>query len=295
MLAYCKQIQQQWDDIKSNLPDELDACFQLSANGLRKLEALTSLISQLHPDLWVYRDSCFTSYDMDFRLTALQQKQGFLLPLKRKLGQFIDINLLPGSAALVETQNIIENAGMLRWFSGRWRRAKKRTLSLAVNKQLKLDDIALLFPAMITYSNASQEFNNLFAQEAVLSKLNQGAESKLKSIEIVREWYKDVLFQINEAFYGDAAIAQGIFNLNVESAFELKQHYSDGLADLIAQLNRKITKLQLAFPGYACLHDGDTEFTAELLALRSILAEQMTVLDEHCLEKGQSLTSCLEC
>lgn len=295
VLAYCNQMQLQWDEVKSTVPDELGGCFQLSSNGLRKLEALTYLISQLPHDLWIYRDSCFTSYDMDFRLAALQQKQAFLLPLKRKLGQFIDTNLLSDSTSLIQMQNIIEHAGRLRWFSGRWRRAKKKTLSLAVNKQLKLDDIALLFPAMITYSEANQEFNTLFAQEAVLTELNQGAESKLKSIEIVREWYKDVLFQINEEFCGDAAIAQGIFNLNAHSAFELKQHYSEGLTDLIAQLNRKITKLQLAFPGYACLHDADTEFAAELLSLRTILAEQISVLDEHCLEKGKSLTSCLKC
>jgi len=287
-------MQQQWDDVKSTLPDELHACFHLSANGLRKLEALTCLISQLAPDLWVYRDNCFTSYDMDFRLAALQQKQAFLLPLKRKLGQFIDTNLLSDSASLIQMQNIIEHAGMLRWFSGRWRKAKQKTLSLAVNKQLKLDDIALLFPAMITYSNTNQEFNALFAQEAILAELNQGTESKLKSIESVREWYKDVMFQIDEEFCGDAAIAQGIFNLNAQSAFELKQHYSEGLSDLIAQLNRKITKLQLTFPGYACLNDVDTEFAAGLLSLRTILAEQISVLDQHCLEKGKSLTSCLE-
>jgi hypothetical protein len=295
VLTYCKQRQLQWDKIKSTLPDELHPCFQLSANGLRKLAALTCLVSQLPYDSWAYRDNCFTSYDMDFRLAALQQKQACLLPLERKLAQFLDTNLLSDSASLVQLQNIIDHAGMLRWFSGRWRKAKQKTLSLVVNKQLKLNDIALLFPAMITYSHVNQEFNTLFAQEAILAELNRGTQSKLKIIECVREWYKDVIFQIDEAFCGDTAIAQGLFNLNAQSACELQQVYSDELVVHIAQLNRKIAKLQLAFPDYACLHNADSEFTGVIMALRSILAEQITVLNEHGMDKGQSLTSCLNC
>jgi len=179
---------------------------------------------------------------------------------------------------------------MFRWFSSKWRYAKQQALVLATNEQLKLDDIQLLFPAMIKYVDTQVRFNELFGQAPILSTFHQGLHTDVAPLLAVREWYKDVEFALAEHFASEAGILQGLSVIDKQSADKLVSEFNASLVAAINRIDKQMNKLRLTFPGYQALQQGDVDYINAVTELRAIIINELAVLKESGVESNTCLS-----
>lgn len=277
-LASCQQLQASYAQRKPDLPSELHICLQRSATSIEQLAVLVELIERAPQALWTLRDECFNCYEMDFRLAALQQQLAILKPLSKQLAPFVNINTLGSANSLQSIQHCLDNAGMFRWFSAKWRKAKQGALSFANNEQLKLDDIQMLFPAMIKYVITQEQFDELFVQAPILSTYHQGLNTDVARLLTVREWYKDVTFAIAEHFSSESGLLQGLSVIDKQCADKLVDDYHANLATDIYNLDKQINKLRLSFPEYQALRQADVDYVTAVAELNTIVVKALDVL-----------------
>ncbi|NQZ91995.1 MAG: hypothetical protein HRT97_06570 [Moritella sp.] len=284
VLASCQQLQDSYAQLKAGLPSELQICLHGSATSTEQLVVLVQLIQSAPQALWSLRDDSFNCYEMDFRLAALQQHLAILKPLNKKLAPFVNTNALGSISSLQSLQCCLDNAGMFRWFSVKWRKAKQQALILAANEQLKLDDIQLLFPAMIKYVDTQVRFNELFAQAPILSTSHQGLHTDVAPLLAVREWYKDVEFALAEHFASETGILQGLSVIEKQSADKLVSEFNANLVTTIKHVDKQMNKLRLSFPGYQALQQGDVDYVTAVTELKTIIVNELCVLKESGVE-----------
>jgi|GEM_PF-3857791 len=290
VLASCQQLRDSYVQRKTGLPSELQICLHGSATSTEQLAVLVQLIQSAPQALWSLRDDSFNCYEMDFRLAALQQHLAILKPLNKKLSPFVNTNALGSISSLQSIQCCLDNAGMFRWFSSKWRYAKQQALILATNKQLKLDDIQLLFPAMIKYVDTQVRFNELFGQAPILSTFHQGLHTDVAPLLAVREWYKDVEFALAEHFSSEAAILQGLSVIDEQSANNLVSEFNAILVKSINRIDKQMNKLRLTFPGYQPLQQGDVDYINAVTELKAIVTNELSVLKESGVESSTCLS-----
>lgn len=288
-LVSCAQLQARYAQRKAVLPSELHICLQGSTLSIQQLAALVQLIQSAPQAFWSLRDDSFNHYEMDFRLAALQQHLLVLKPLKKKLAPFVNTTALDSPGSLRSIQHCLDNAGMFRWFSAKWRNAKQQALTLATNDQLKLDDIQMLFPAMIKYVTTQARFDDLFVQAPILSTCHQGLNTDVVPLLAVREWYKDVEFAVTEHFVGDARILQGLSVIDKKVADRLVCDYDENLVKAINNIDKKLNKLRLSFPDYQALQQGDVDYVTAVSALKTVVENELSVLQES----GADSNACL--
>jgi len=280
VLASCQQLQDSYSPFITDLPLGLHTCFQGSETSSGQLAALVKLIESAPQALWLLRDDSFNCYEMDFRLAELQQLLAILKPLNKKLAPFVNTNALGSVSTLRSIQCCLDNAGMFCWFSSKWRYAKQQALILATNEQLKLDDIQLLFPAMIKYVDTQVRFNELFAQAPILSASHQGLHTDVAPLLVVREWYKDVEFTMAEHFVGEAGILAGLSVIDKQKADQLVKHYHASSVLVINDIDKKMSKLRLSYPGYQTLQNMDADYVTAVTDLKAIILNQLSALSD---------------
>ena len=293
-LASCQQLQDNYAQRKAGLPSELQICLHGSATSTERLAVLVQLIQSAPQALWSLRDDSFNCYDMDFRLVALQQHLAILKPLNKKLAPFVNTNALGSISSLQSIQCCLDNAGMFRWFSAKWRKAKQQALILSANEQLKLDDIQLLFPAMIKYVDTQVRFNELFAQAPILATSHQGLHTDVAPLLAVREWYKDVEFALAEHFASETGILQGLSVIEKQSADKLVSDYHVSLVAMINCIDKKINKLKLSFPEYQVLQQGDSDYVTVVTELKTIVVNALSVLNNSGIDSNTCLADFLK-
>ncbi|QUM76681.1 hypothetical protein HWV00_10815 [Moritella sp. 24] len=292
VLANSQQLAEQYKPLIANLPTALHSCFQVSAAGVEQLATMIQLLQSTPEAMWTFRDTCFNDYEMDFRLAKLQQQLTILTPLNKKLVPFVATNALGTTSSLRAIQTCLDNAGMFCWFSADWRKAKKETLALAVNEQLKLADIKMLFPAMIKYVNAQENHDAIFAEIPALSMANQGINTDLVPLLAVREWYKDVGFAITAHFAGEGEILTGLSVLAKEDADVLVATYADKLMTNIKVIDNQMNKLRLSFPECQILKQGDVSYLTSVAELKTIVVTQLNILKNGCNSTNVCLADC---
>jgi len=280
VLVSCQQLQDSYSALITDLPSRLHICFQGSANSSEQLSALVQLIESAPQALWSLRNDSFNCYEMDFRLAELQQQLTILKPLNKKLAPFVNTNKLGTVSTLRYLQCCLDNAGMFRWFSSKWRHAKQQALILATNEQLKLDDVKLLFPAMIKYVNAQERFDELFDQAPILAASHQGLNTDIAPLLAVREWYKDVEFVMAEHFVDEAGILEGLSIIDKQKADKLVENYHTNTALVINSIEKQVSKLRLSFPGYEALQHVDADYATAVSELKTIIVNQLSALND---------------
>ncbi|MDX2321597.1 MAG: hypothetical protein QNK26_13495 [Moritella sp.] len=294
VLANCQQLQDSYALIIAGLPSELHVCLQGSAISTERLSALVQLIQSAPQALWSLRDDSFNCYEMDFRLSQLQLHLAILKPLNKKLAPFVNTNALGSTSTLRSIQCGLDNAGMFRWFSSKWRNAKQQALSLTTHEQLKLDDIKLLLPAMIKYANSQECFDDLFEQAPSLTACHQGLNTDVVPLLAVREWYKDVEFVMAEHFVGEAGILSGLSAIDKQGADNLLDDYHVNLMTLVNNINKQMNKLKLCFPDYLILQQGDTDYVIAVTELKTMLVNELTVLKASGIDSNTCLAELLQ-
>lgn len=289
VLASCQQLQTCYAEIAKGLPTQLHTCFNNSAMSVEQLAALVKLIESAPADLWTLREDSFNCYEMDFRLAELQQQLAILKPLNKKLAPFVNINTLGSTNTLQSIQCCLDNAGMFRWFSAKWRDAKQQALNLAAHDQLKLEDIKLLFPAMIKYVNTQERFDALFLQAPILAACHQGLNTDVTPLLAIREWYKDIDFVMAEHFVGETGLLAGLSVIDKQSADKLVVEYHANLLSLINNLDNKMNKLGLSFADHQMLQQSDADYALVVTELKSTLLDALSVLKES----GVDTNTCL--
>ncbi|SQD77412.1 hypothetical protein [Moritella yayanosii] len=290
VLANCQQLQDSYAQRKADLPSELQICLHGSATSTEQLAVLVQLIQSAPQALWSLRDESFNCYEMDFRLAALQQHLAILKPLNKQLAQFVNTNALGSISSLQSIQCCLDNAGMFRWFSSKWRKAKQQALTLASNEQLKLDDIQMLFPAMISYVNTQTHFDQLFEQAPILATCHQGLNTDVAPLLAVREWYKDVEFALAEHFASETGILQGLSVIDQQSADKLVSEFNASLVTTIKHIDKQMNKLRLSFPGYQALQQGDVDYVVAVTELKMIIINELCVLKDGGVESHTCLS-----
>ena len=290
VLASCQQLQDSCSPLITNLPAGLDTCFQGSAASNEQLTALVKLIESAPQALWSLRDDSFNCYEMDFRLTELQQLLAILKPLNKKLAPFVNTNALGSVSTLKSIQCCLDNAGMFCWFSSKWRDAKQQALILATNEQLKLDDIQLLFPAMIKYVDTQVRFNELFGQAPILSPSHQGLHTDVAPLLAVREWYKDAEFAMSEHFVGEEGILAGLSVIEKQKADQLVEHYHASSVVVISSIDKQMSKLRLIYPGYQALQNRDADYVTAITELKTIIVNQLGTLSNAGVDSNTCLS-----
>jgi len=231
----------QFYQIRISAPVDLKVCFEVTLNGFKEFSILVDLINKLPSELWRHRDELFDNPDLDTLLSQLTSKLKNLTPIHNKLLDEFSLHRLPNSSELITYKEILDNAGIFRFFSSEWRWAKKSVLSLSAkakpNKKVLLNHLSDL----ILYVKGIEDIDKLNIKEPVLNELYRGIETPIDRIIVLREWYQSVRSEYGIGFGDRVSIGNALLSLDRNLAISIVDVANHGLLN---EVDSSVTILQ---------------------------------------------------
>ena len=188
MQTLLKDVEKYFQSIQQQLPQALLPILHLSYNGLSGFNEFCSLIKALPLEYWRHRSPMFDNSDLDPLIEQLLGELTELAPLHKLLCEEFILDNLPSANELKEYQEILENKGILRFFSSHWRKARKTYFLLACKAKPNKAKLLTLLPKLITYQQGMENANRLNQENTSLQAHYKGVDTPIERIDILRKW-----------------------------------------------------------------------------------------------------------
>lgn len=168
------------------------------------------------------RHDIFDQEELDYILPDLELILQELKILREKLKVYFNLDSLPSDSQLLEVSSILQNAGMFKWFSGTWREARRRLLSLSTSLKPDLKVISDDLIDLARYKKLCDELEDISQCQALLQHEYKGIDTEIERLVDLRSWYKLVRERFGHGFSKHSQIASTIFSMNNDTFKSLK-------------------------------------------------------------------------
>ncbi|MDH4318458.1 MAG: DUF4011 domain-containing protein [Desulfobulbaceae bacterium] len=237
-----EQLNEELHGVSLTLGEQAAKYLTISESGLTEFKTVIDIVTSLNPLYWKHRDELFDNEELDEIFPQLRRELEELLAQYDKIKGVFSLDMIPGELEIRQLATTLARGGILRWFKGDWRKARKQLLGYSANPQVK-------YPVMYEMLNGLAEFvgnrtkfeQNIVYKETVGAHF-RGLDTDLSALEALRSWYKRV-----RQHYG---IGFGRKVLIGEAILELKQKARDAVRTLAERdVKTKIEKIVDDFIG----------------------------------------------
>ncbi len=244
----------------------------LNIAGLREFTLFVDLVSKLHPSYWRLRHECFDNEEMDELLPKLHDDLTPLRTLHDELQHTFRLDELPRADILRQLRTRLDSGGVLRWFQGDWRRARKQLFGLSKDAQIEFSQLFQSLNAVEKYSRRLEEFQANSRYQEVFGDHLKGIDTDLPALESLREWYRAVRQQYGIGFTQKAALGDAILTLPVDFARSIRSLSDKGIQNQVNDLLNQLIKLREVFSPVKKLQNDSTILIGKQGILTLLLA-----------------------
>lgn len=194
---------------------DLSPLLAVSGQGLQTFERYLQFYHELKPSLVALRSEIFEQDSLDDHLPTLTDLLSRAQPLKQQLKDVYDLERLLPLADLQQIELILIDAGLFKWFSSDWRKARKALLGTAKGFSPDLAQLQATLPQLIEYRKCIEALENEDAYGALLGQHYKGVDSAIDDINALRQWYCQVRSCFGIGFGEKVALAEALFSTPV--------------------------------------------------------------------------------
>ena len=250
-----------FDKIAPNLPLDLKVCFDLTLSGLKEYQRFIYLLNEFPSDQWQYRNPVYDNLDLDPLLEKMVVLMRPLLPLHNQLYKIFNLRQLPRLDVIQSDLSILKAAGIFKWLSPEWRRARSAIRQLSQVKNIKTRYLINLMPNLIRYLDGIIKLDNLNENENLLGEFYQGIRTPIDRIVKLRNWYKAVREEYGFGFSERTPIANAMFGLDRNLVISILDADKQGLGKAVSDVNNKVSMLMGTYISYKPLTDPTSKLT----------------------------------
>ena len=210
--------------------------------GLNEFKTLINLVAGLHPSrLWELRAELFDNEELDELLPKLREDLEQLYALRNELRGVFRLDSLPSQDELWRLKEALDAGGVLRWFKGSWRRARKQVVGCAAGNQITFSKLRALLGKAVEFVGQWDKLNENHWYKEALGDHLKGLDTDLAALESLRGWYGQVRRHYGMGFGLKVALGNAILDLPTELARDVRSLSNEGvqqLSDLLDNLMR---------------------------------------------------------
>lgn len=240
-------LAQQIDEMRAQLPNELNPLFSLNINNLKEWETLAHLIEQLPKELWQHRANYLDNDSLDSLLSELTPILDDAKQLHGSIHKVFKLNHLPDTDDLKNDLAILEKGGLFRFLSSDWRMAKNEVLALSKQKTAKINELQEELPKLIRYQELLEKANAIHQKNPLLGQVYQDIHTPIENILKLRDWYKKVRQEYGVAFSERTYIGTALLSLDEKIAFGIVAFYREQLKPITIQVETQLNELKGVF------------------------------------------------
>ncbi|MEH6446777.1 MAG: DUF4011 domain-containing anti-phage protein Hhe [Oceanospirillaceae bacterium] len=200
----------------------LDNHLKPSCNGLMDLNAYLGHINSLDRLLVTRRHDLFDNELLDQCLPQLEELLPQMQSLHSNLSEHFNLDALPSINELREIKRVLSSAGFFCWFSGEWRAARAKLLSLANGLKPNFKSLSQEVKNLVVYRRLLEKLNNEPAYQSLLQHEYKGINTPIKELISIRNWYKHVRDSYGIGFGKKVVFATSLFATDAETFKGLK-------------------------------------------------------------------------
>ncbi|WP_417430964.1 DUF4011 domain-containing anti-phage protein Hhe [Kiloniella sp.] len=284
-----KEIAKQFSQIIPSIPEDMKVSFKVSQYGLREFTTLISLIDKLPSDLWQHRNELYDNPDLDPLLDKVSKKLGQLTPIHKSLLEIFSLHRLPRTLDLEQIQLTLDNAGIFRWFSSEWRRARKSLIKLSVTTKPKTKQLIQSLPELIQYSHGIDDLERLNNDDPSLQDLYKGVETPIKRIEMLRHWYRLVRNEYGIGFGDRVKLGTALLSIDRNLVIGILDTANQGLSEMANDVLTSTNNYRDQFKLFSPLKDLDTHLDVAIPILSTKVSEVLINLENFCVDGSHSI------
>lgn len=240
-------LAQQIDEMRTQLPNELNPLFSLNINNLKEWETLVHLIAQLPKELWQHRANYLDNDSLDSLLSELTPILNDAKQLHGSIDKVFKLNHLPDTDDLENDLAILEKGGLFRFLSSDWRMAKNEVLALSKQRTAKINELQEELPKLIRYQELLEKANAIHKKNPLLGQIYQGINTPIENTSKLRDWYQKVRQEYGLVFGERTHIGTALLSLDEKIAFGIMTLYKEQLNPIVAQIEAQLNELKLVF------------------------------------------------
>jgi very-short-patch-repair endonuclease len=244
--------------------------------GLAEFGSFVDLVASLNPSYWKFRDERFDNEELDDLLPKLRDELELLQALHDELQGVFRLDAMPSQDELGRIRETIDAGGLLRWFKGSWRAARKQVLSLAASNQIGFSKLYPLLEKVEEFSRRSEELNANNCYKDAFGEYLNGLETDLAALESLRAWYKRVRQQYGVGFGQKVALGNAILDLPMGIARAVRSLSDQGVQSKLSDLLDDLASLKEVLAPVSELKNDRTLLIGE----RGIVPRLLASLDD---------------
>ncbi|MBT4328726.1 MAG: DUF4011 domain-containing protein [Gammaproteobacteria bacterium] len=218
---------------RSGVLNELLSVFGKQFSGrLDELQLVNNILQvagALDQKLWGSRDELFDNDDIDLVLPEIKERLEKHSEEIAKTEEQFEIERLLEESDIEGINEVIEEAGLFRWFSSDWRKTKKTLLSLGKARKPDFKKLKAGLSNAIEVANEIKEINGNVQYQEVLGEHLNGHQTDIAHIEVMRDWYRQVRTQFGSGFGPMVQIGSQILGFDKTTLRAIAEQEKQGL------------------------------------------------------------------
>ena len=112
--------------------------------------------------------------------------------LRNDLRGVFRLDGLPSQDELWRLKEVLDAGGVLRWFKGSWRKARKQVVGYAAGNQIMFSMLRALLGKAIEFVGRGDKLSKNHRYKEAFGDHLKGLDTDLAALEAVRGWYRQV-------------------------------------------------------------------------------------------------------
>lgn len=228
-------VMDQFANILDFIGEDYRAFFPSNLDGLHEVNNLVSIASKLDNHLWSKRDGLFDDEDLDPIILEFMEDVKVLIPLSQKLDRNYNLANLPSAAEFRSIQAIYRDTSPFRIFKAPWRESRRQLRKIALNPNIKLQELVSSINDLGDYSERIEKFN-ASEYSTVFGDYYKGLDTNIDLISTLRDWYGDVRSTFGRGLGSRAVLGDLLITMPIKASQELRELLKGGLLSRIEEV-----------------------------------------------------------
>ncbi|MBL3527473.1 MAG: DUF4011 domain-containing protein [gamma proteobacterium endosymbiont of Lamellibrachia anaximandri] len=273
-----KQLDEPLQGVLSAMGGSAAGFMSVSESGLNEFKKVIGLIAGLSPSHWKHRDELFDNEELDELLPQLRGELETLLGMQQNIHDVYTLERLPDEHEIRQLSATLSAGGLLRWFKGGWRSARRQVMGFAANPQLNYSAVSAQLDDLADFVEKRGKLEgNATYKDTVGEHLNS-LDTDIAALESLRAWYKSIRQEYGVGFGQKVALGDAILNLSPSIAKAVRSLSDRGVQTQLHDLLDDLDSLKEVFAPVSELRNQDSLLVGEQGVIPRLLTDVKTAI-----------------